>query len=630
MVSLLAFFLLVSSGSFYVAARFQRRYEEAVPLTIFCAVEVVFLFGLVDNLKLGFYAVCLLAAMLYALAVRQVVKEHSWKAVCKEICTPGFFIFLFLAILCALLVVGRVAVQGDEFSYWATSVKKMWYLNKLPCVPEAEPYFTEYPPGMQLLEYLVTSFYGSFSEWRMNFAYLVYLLALFLPFLRNLTHKRPLINLLAGAVVLTSGSLVYSDIYNNLMVDCALGMTFAFGMASVFLLEKRDGKWDILQVLSIVMAANMLVLIKSAGRLFAAFLLIALVLTVICRDRKSALVLLYRKKILAGLVIFPWVTAWFWKLKYLQTPASVSFDEHAYDLNEFIHILMGADRGYRSGIRDSFVAFIAFQKNDFGALTLTNLQSFMLAAALIFLAAVVWRRKERGNVCVVWVLLCGVPVYWLGLMASYMYTFSEYEGTNLASMQRYLNIYQSALVMFLVFLLLAAPILRKPHCLPAYSFLLAVLLLLPPQPLVDFIARRNVEASIATRAPFEQLAEQVRTDAALTFGDGERPCALLINRNGYPHVPVNHFTYLLWPDFRVPWECSYGTTLLFDGDYYTNIFTAEELRQHFEELGVNYIAIYCLDDDFIQQYSVLFNAPLANGQVYRVTEHAVPYELVQP
>lgn len=635
MISLLAFFLTLSSGGFYAAARFERRYEEAVPLTVFSVVELLFLFGLLNNLKLGFYAVCLAALALYALGVRQIVKQHSLRTVCKNLFTPGFFIFLLLSILCALLIVGRVAVQGDEFSYWATSVKKMWYLDKLPCVPEAEPSFIEYPPGMQLLEYLAIRFYGSFSEWRMNFAYLVYLLAMFLPFLRKLTHKRVFVNFLVCAVVLTAGSLIYADVYDNLRVDCALGMTYASAMASVFFLKKKDGAYDPLQVLSVVMAANMLVLTKAAGKLFAAMLLFALVLAVV-REEGRALVRLPRRQKILGvfLVVFPFLTAWLWKLKYTQTPTAAAFNESAYDFGEFIRILLGADEGYRSEIRTSFITFITSQKNDTWTLPLTSLQFFLLLGALIFLAAAAWKKKDCGNTSTVWVLLGGVLVYWLGLMASYMYTFDEYEGTRLASMQRYLNIYQSALVLFLVFLLLSAPILYQLRNLSAYSLLLGLLLLVPPQPIMDFMSRTNVEASIATRAAFDVLVDQIRADKPPA--DGEKPSAAIIAQTDYPIALINHFYYLLYPDYqRLVKYTGYSTVPPAEGSAhdrwpgYMKICTPEEMRAYFEELGIDYLALYSLDDDFIAQYQSLFNAPLAAGQVYRITAGEAQFTLLQ-
>lgn len=37
------------------------------------------------------------------------------------------------------------------------------------------------------------------------------------------------------------------------------------------------------------------------------------------------------------------------------------------------------------------------------------------------------------------------------------------------------------------------------------------------------------------------------------------------------------------------------------------------------DLEADYIAIHYADEDFIAQYASLFDSPLANGQVYRVS-----------
>lgn len=77
----------------------------------------------------------------------------------------------------------------------------------------------------------------------------------------------------------------------------------------------------------------------------------------------------------------------------------------------------------------------------------------------------------------------------------------------------------------------------------------------------------------------------------------------------------------------MPWECSYGSTVLWEGDSYTRIFTQEEFRSHVDSLGVNYIAIDYVDEDFKSCYGALFDNNLENGQIYQVTSSQVPYML---
>ena len=456
MISLLLFFLLLSSGSVFAAVYRKRAYEETVPLTIFCIVEVIFLFGLIDHLRWGVWAVCLVCVGLYAFALRRKLQTNAWKETASLLFTPAFFIFLVLLVIYAFCIVGWVSFQTDSYYFWGLSTKQMWHLDTFHCVSGTETLFAEYPPGMQIFEFFLLALKGECSEWRMLFAYSTLLFSLFLPFLKGLPRKFNIQYILIGLVILMSGSVFFEWWIVSLYADFPLGAIFAYGMASVFLLRKRDGQWDYVDIANIVMAANMLVLVKSAGKLFAILLLFALGLTLCWNTNKREVVSISYKKIFTGVGIFlPLITAWLWKIKYTYYQQHVYFETSKYDLREFIQILFGnTDGGYRAAIKESFISFLKNETIAVGFLTLSNLQIILLIFAVGALLLYLLRGKYTiGGRISVSVLFTGVGIYWLGLLASYMYTFSEYEGTILASMQRYLNIYHMALVLFSVLLL---------------------------------------------------------------------------------------------------------------------------------------------------------------------------------
>lgn len=149
MLSLLLFLLLLSSGSVLLTAYRGRKYEESVPLTVFAAMEIVFLAGLAGSLRLGVYLLCALGAAAYALALRRVVRRRAWKAFARDTFTPGFFLFWGLLALYAVCVCGHVARHGDEFSFWAVSVKHMWVTDQFHSLTYS--FFPEYPRGCRSL-----------------------------------------------------------------------------------------------------------------------------------------------------------------------------------------------------------------------------------------------------------------------------------------------------------------------------------------------------------------------------------------------------------------------------------------------------------------------------------------------
>lgn len=630
MISLLLFFLLLSSGSVFATTFWGKKYEETVPLTAFAAVELVYLIGLTDHLRLGVYILCGICAVLYLLSVRQIAVEKSWKMFFRNTFTPAFFIFLALFFLYAVCLVGRVAWRGDEFSFWAVSVKRMWYLDAYSCmVPDTS--FGEYPPGMQVFEFILLVLYGGFSEWRMQFAYVILTVLCALPFLKGLRWQEPFKILGIGIILFCAGTIFYPSAADNLMVDFALSCTFAYGMATV-LLPREDGKThDLWTLANVSMAATMMILIKQAGKLFAAMVLIALFVCWIQRSRASVQKRpsLSGKKIspYVGLILVPIVTAALWTWKFQTSPARQSFDAGKYDWKEFFLILLGrTDGGYRSDIYKSFLSYIATTKITVGFLSVTYLQVFLLLSMLFICLYVIYRKHNVPvSKWAVGLMLAYFAVYLLGILASYMYTFSEGEGTSLASIDRYLNIYVSGLLFVILFMLYAALVRLQVRQSCAVLALTGVLCFVPYMEIANVLLRTNVENSIAQRAPLQMLCDQIYSDPEAS---GDEDTVLLIHREGYPHWPVNHFTYLLYPDFNVPWECSYGSELLFDGDYYTKNLTAEEFCQHISDLGVDYIAISYVDQNFIDLYGSLFDTLPADGNVYHVTNASIPYTLL--
>ncbi len=631
MISLLLFFLLLSSGSVFATAFFGKKYEETVPMTAFSAVVLVFLAGLIDQLRLGVYLVCVICAVLYLLSIWRTVQDKSLKTFCCNTFTPAFFIFLILCVLYAACLTGRVAWQEDEFSFWAISVKQMWHLDAYSCTLDTAAY-VEYPPGMQIFEFILLVLNGSFSEWHMQYAYMILILLYALPFLNGLRWREPLKILGVGAVIFCAGTIFYPTATNNLMVDFALSCTFGYAMA-VILLSRKVGRSQALWALAnVAFAGTMMILIKQAGKLFAAISLLSLLA---CwgweqRDwlRQKQFPKLKRMVPFGLLLLLPIVIAALWSWKYHLSPAPIAFDAGKYDWKEFFLILLRkTDGGYRASVFVNFINYIISTRINIGFLSMTYLQVFFVLTILMAVLYILYQKKgERLSRLAVSLTFACFFLYLLGLVASYMYTFSEGEAKNLASIDRYVCIYLSALLYVLLFLMYRALAQLQIGQAAGVIALVGLLCFVSHTEILNILLRSNVEYSISRRAPLQTLCDQIYADSEAR---GDEDVVLLINRTGYPHWPLNHFAYLLYPDYIVPWECSYGSELMFEGDYYTQILDVDGFLQHVYDLGADYIAINDVDQNFTDLYAGLFDTLLANGQVYRVTEEEIPFQLLK-
>ena len=101
MAALIAFFILLSSGSVFAAAYWQKRYEEVLPVTCSAMVLVLFLGGILGHMLWGAYLVCALAFGLYVAAAVRMCRKRAWLITCKHTLTPASVLFAAMYLLLA-------------------------------------------------------------------------------------------------------------------------------------------------------------------------------------------------------------------------------------------------------------------------------------------------------------------------------------------------------------------------------------------------------------------------------------------------------------------------------------------------------------------------------------------------
>ena len=101
----------VSSGSVFCSSFFKKRWEEAVPATVFSMILVLYTFALLDILKAGVAVLTVMIAGLYIAAAIKIIRDHSYRAFIRNTFTPAFFVFILLFLACFWATKGMVAVS---------------------------------------------------------------------------------------------------------------------------------------------------------------------------------------------------------------------------------------------------------------------------------------------------------------------------------------------------------------------------------------------------------------------------------------------------------------------------------------------------------------------------------------
>lgn len=472
-------------------------------------VFILFLFGLIGLLHLGFYIVIMLAVIVWLFsAVFLFTHRLTLLSISQNFMTFNAVLFFFLFFYLALLNRGRMACSFDELSHWADVVKAMTQLDVLSISSASNSSFQSYPPGISLFQYFEQELYllflprSGFNDWLLYHSFQIFFIALILPFLKKINYRRAYGLPLAIACLLAP-SFLFDSLLSTILVDPLISILSASAFAAIALNDNNDRLAD----LFVLFCASMLVLVKPAGLLFACFIGLFWILARL-HTNKHLIV-----SFLPGLaaVFIPW---FLWQLGIRLSNATIAFSNPVH-LNDLFSALSGRDDGYRPGVRDTF----------FGALT-CNIESsarfleielfypflIVLLFTLLLLAIKLQshddtnRRSLLKNLWIFQVL--EFIVYTFGLLVMYLFKFGEYEAYHLASFQRYMAIPLESYWLITVFLVVdRIPIISADRTTAATLLLTGILSVTKPGTLLQMTNRSSVTRSQELRAPYIRMLE---------------------------------------------------------------------------------------------------------------------------
>lgn len=611
LVTLILYGLLVSGG-FFGAAVLNRKFEEALPISTMSIAMALFLFGVLGMLEIGVVSVLVIIVILYGISGIKLIKNKK-NAFVVNFFTPAFFIFTALYLVLNYAQLGLVARFWDEFSHWMDCVKAMTYLNDFVANPESHSLFRSYPPIMSLFQYFVQKIYlfihpdRPFNEWRMYLAYQIFALSVLFPFFAKLSFKKPFKSLLCSIVIFVSPILFEPNFYGTIYVDSFLSILTAAGFFAVLKMRKDGAYYAYMSLLCAT-----LVLAKEAGLFFAVFIAIAVIVEGIIRivgEREKSSGILCFKKVWP--MLLPLLSLVLAKLLWdyiLNKHGLNGNSENQIDLWSYTKMFFArCDTSYRQEVVDSFKRAFFIRHFPVGIGTYFSYYSlFFIFFLLIYLILkrtatdAVTHRRYRA-VAVIIMLQAVVYIYCLG--AVYVYNFSEYEATRLASYERYMGIEYMALGL-IVSLGAIELINKRIEWKPTHFVIIAVLFttIFPVKEVSDFLGRCIIrDEYIMMRAELNELKNIIHEHC-----DGDDKIYYISQEsNGYDF----HLTKFNARPNWVAVDGFAGWSLggpFYDGDIWYIDISSDELMQKLINEGYDYLAIYRANDYFIENYADFF------------------------
>lgn len=427
---MLTIVLGISLAGYWLAAwRWLRWPIEAIPLTVVTAsIDVLYLAGLLRVLWPVACAVVTIGMIAFVVVLASTGKERLHV---RQL-SPGGMAFVILILAIGLRLQGAAFSGWDELASWGPASRAIIEADALIGRDTNVPLKT-YPPGTALFHYF-TSLDGHYSETRLYVAHALLAVAALTALFTGASW---------GAVLLTSvfgyfGLYAFAHGLETIDVDHLVALLFGCGLGSYYLSSDED------RIVRLVPVAMALVLLKSVGLLLAIFMVLTIAADqIVARTwgrRRSVEIL-----VLGSAIV---LTSWSWSrhVETLVAPPPTGMSVTAVRTSFSGTHATERDRTTIARFRAALVSTPvtpgrgeAIGIGPGGSVVACSVVLLLFWAALVFGQSDAASRTRAAS-CFLWLALCGL-VYGFGLLLLYLYTFSEYEGTRLASFGRYFGIY---------------------------------------------------------------------------------------------------------------------------------------------------------------------------------------------
>lgn len=628
--------LVLSSAGFlwYLVSVLRIKFSSALFSYVSVIVVLLYFFAIFGFLRIGaIFTVSVGVILLAHLAIKNHKRMPELKGKITWVAGYNSLYLVPFAVLYKSIPSDFLFTGWDEFSFWALSAKLIFktdalYQHDSPIAAA----FKIYPPAQQLFQYYFT-FFTSWSEKNVLYSQIVFMLSALVCISGAFFEKDSLVKILTFWVA--CGSLYFFGYdFSHLYADQLLALVFAASIALAA--EARGIKGALIVSISIAL----LILTKQIGLVLALVVIAAYFLCSLTRREKvGATSNLISSCVYLSLCIFSVgisFGSWSWYLRKTDTTISYPIPTLSSVFEQpmlgrlgktvvaFIDRLHKQEFGtistavFELPLRELVVKFHSLQISSFVDIMSSRLTRFSVIDAMVFLMAlsiICIILSKRGDVfgkaSLFAMIAMGSVGYLAFLLFCYLIFFTEYEGTNLASFERYAGTYFLAWSL-IVLSVYASAIERQKK----WFF---KLLLVLPLPLCFFILPPKVYSDARQITVSPQLLEQRHRVDMLAevvnkrIRKGEKAYFISQDSTGFEKYIFN---YSMIPAASVWWCWSVGEKYR-DGDIWTcNEKLATLLK------GYAYLVIYHADKRFWDDNASLFSEGSrgAESGIYSISE----------
>lgn len=608
---ILAFLFVIFGYILFLNDSYDFNFGKGLFLSVVIIFTLMSIFSLLNIMNIGFWITTLFGWIYFIFS--NMLKIKNKQKLFKIINCPSFLFFIFFLVIFTFAAKKvTILMNWDECSYWATMVKRLFYFNSY--VGGNNFHTMYYPPALTSYNYYVVRFLGM-QDSSIYFAQYFCMFSGIIFFVKNIKWDQ----LVTGIMAILSTFMFLILLLNPFILTLysEIPLIMFLSIASLLLFTRKE-KMDLFFVAMMLFNAT---LIKSNGIVaciaicfMALGQLISITYNNYLKEKKSLKTIIktiIKEKNIIIVIISPLIAHFSFNL-YLNY-YSIS---NPQSLGE-------------NGIKSFFTALFVKNENTeiiykyFNALNSNynystfNLSS-MLLISMIIIGFIVLKNiydstddNINNNTFFPFACLTGFFVYVFTLLYSYLFMFSKFEASILASFDRYINTFIGGIGLGLlgVIIFYLFPNHKKIKNKMHNYFLIIFLLIIATININDvYIFSKNV-------VPWTEPSTVVQIESGKEIS---RKYQRYFSNDDKIHL-------IIQGDYGLTvWSTIYYMTPLklydprFDGDFWsirtpkseyienTNILSPENYIQFLKDKNFTHVLVIKSSDEFSVQYNSVF------------------------
>lgn len=443
----------------------KKRIEQVIPVAVLVVILIIYVFGLLDNLRLGVEVVLILTAAGLAflgITVLKFDKENKLKELREYILTSGLVIYIGLFALSIFINKDRILQNYDEFNHWAVIVKNMFMYNSYGTNSESIVAFNEYPPFTAIFQYLFLDINNVYSEDIIIMAQNILYFSIMIPITKNIGWNKSFRKIfIILPLMIFVPMFFYENFYLDILVDAILGVMFAYTIYAAY--DEKDVTFKYVQICTGII---MLALTKTSGIGLAVLALIIILIKVILNYKNDKKILKRELKLLAVITIIAIILTSIWYVKVNTAKKRWNFEQYIKSEN--------LKPEEQKQVAKSFGMSVIFNQ------TITERKLTVFMTIIVFVCVQVYTIfiiKDKDFTYYSWAMMCSIPIYLIMLLITYVTIFIPMEAIQLTCFERYTC---TILLAYAIFQMLVLSAREEKHFGKAVLLALTVTITLMP------------------------------------------------------------------------------------------------------------------------------------------------------